>query len=62
VGMLEKEQVTDFVKNKPDRLELVLTGRGADSELIGLADYVSEIKAVKHPAEKGIHARKGIEF
>jgi len=61
-GMIEKEQLVGFIQNKPDRLELVLTGRNADPELVGLADYVSEITAVKHPAEKGIHARKGIEF
>jgi cob(I)alamin adenosyltransferase len=52
-GMIDKEQLVNFIKNKPDRLELVLTGRGAGNELVGLADYVSEIRAVKHPAEKG---------
>lgn len=61
-GMLDEKQLISFIENKPDGLELVLTGRNADSDLIGLADYVSEIKAVKHPAEKGIHARKGIEY
>jgi len=55
------EEVVELVKNKPDELELVLTGRDAPQELIELADYVSEIKAVKHPMEKGIPARKGIE-
>ncbi len=61
-GMLSKDAVVEFVKNKPRDLELVLTGRGPFQELVELADYVSEIKAVKHPAEKGINARKGIEF
>lgn len=61
-GMLDKDSLIEFVRCKPERLELVLTGRGAPGELIGLADYVSEIKAVKHPAEKGINGRKGIEF
>lgn len=61
-GMIEEKEVIDFVKNKPENIELVLTGRGASSELIELADYVSEIRAVKHPAEKGVNARKGIEF
>lgn len=60
-GMLDKEAVVKFIKEKPENLELVLTGRGATPELIELADYVSEIRAVKHPAEKGIKARKGIE-
>lgn len=61
-GMLDKDAVMQFIKGKPENLELVLTGRGAAPELIALADYVSEIRAVKHPAEKGINARKGIEF
>ena len=61
-GMLDKNAVIHFIKNKPHNLELVLTGRGPAPEFIELADYVSEIKAVKHPAQKGIQARKGIEF
>jgi cob(I)alamin adenosyltransferase len=61
-GMLEFDLLMDFIKNKPEKLELVLTGRGASKELIEAADYVSEIKAVRHPAEKGINARYGIEF
>lgn len=61
-GLLDKECLIEFVKNKPPELELVLTGREATPELISLADYVSEIRAVRHPADKGINARKGIEF
>lgn len=60
-GLLNLNEVVRFVKGKPDSLELVLTGRNAPEELVELADYVSEIKAVKHPMEKGIPARKGIE-
>ncbi len=59
---LEKEKVINFIKNKPSNLELVLTGRDAPIEFIELADYVSEIVSVKHPMDKGIYARKGIEF
>jgi len=61
-GMIDKESLLKFVKDKPNGLEMVLTGRGAPQELIELADYVSQIHAVKHPAEKGIGGRKGIEF
>lgn len=61
-GMLSKDAVMKFVRSKPSDVELVLTGRGASRELVELADYVSEIKAVKHPAEKGVNGRKGIEF
>lgn len=60
-GMLELKELMEFIKGKPDCLELVLTGRDAPEELIELADYVSEIKCIKHPMEQGIPARKGIE-
>ncbi|NJD03379.1 MAG: cob(I)yrinic acid a,c-diamide adenosyltransferase [Ruminiclostridium sp.] len=60
-GMVDLNEVVQFIKDKPDNFELVLTGRNAPPELVELADYVSEIKAVKHPMEKGIPARKGIE-
>ena len=50
------------LKKKPKELEIVLTGRNPDEKLIELADYVSEIKKVKHPFDQGIYARKGIEY
>lgn len=61
-GMIEKERLLRFISHKPEKLELVLTGRDAPLELSSVADYVSEISAVKHPDRKGISARKGIEF
>ena len=61
-GFLPLEEVVEIVKNKPEKLELVMTGRDAPSKLIALADYVSEITARKHPMEKGIIAREGIEY
>lgn len=61
-GFIAPDKVIDFVKNKPSQLELVMTGRNAPPELIQLADYVSEIKAVKHPFSMGTAAREGIEF
>lgn len=54
--------VLDFLKNKPTGLEVVMTGRDPKSELIEIADYVSEINAIKHPFEKGIPSRVGIEI
>ena len=51
-----------ILKDKPEELEIVFTGRGAPRELIDLADYVTEMKMIKHPANNGIMARKGIEF
>lgn len=54
--------VIDFIKSKPDKLEIVLTGRNAPAEIIEMADYVSEINPIKHPKNMGISAREGIEF
>jgi cob(I)alamin adenosyltransferase len=61
VGIIDKCRVERLVKEKPEDLELVMTGRSAPESLIQMAAYVSEIRAVKHPYEKGIGARKGIE-
>ncbi|HEX2939125.1 MAG TPA: cob(I)yrinic acid a,c-diamide adenosyltransferase [Ruminiclostridium sp.] len=61
-GMVGKEAVLNFLHEKPKNTEVILTGRDAASEFIELADYVSEIKQIKHPYEKGIKARKGIEY
>lgn len=56
------EEVAKLIRNKPEKLEIVMTGRNAPRDLIELADYVSEVGCIKHPMEKGISARKGIEF
>lgn len=61
-GFLEEEVLLDFINQKPEGTELVLTGRGATEGLIARADYVSEINMVKHPYQQGIPSRKGIEF
>ncbi|MDZ5035125.1 cob(I)yrinic acid a,c-diamide adenosyltransferase, partial [Clostridium perfringens] len=61
-GILELDKVVEFLKNKPENLEVVLTGRNPDKALIELADYVSEINPIKHPfVDKKIPARVGIE-
>lgn len=59
---MEEQELISFIENKPEDCELVLTGRGATSAVIEKADYVSEIGMVKHPFEKGILGRKGIEY
>lgn len=60
-GMVEAEQVKQLLCSKPEELEVVLTGRNPPEELIELADYVSQIQKVKHPFDRGIAARDGIE-
>lgn len=61
LDLVSVDEVVEFLKNKPKGLEVVLTGRGPNEKLIEFADYISEIKAVKHPYEKGIYSRMGIE-
>lgn len=60
-GMINISDVQKLISCKPEKLEVILTGRNAPETLIDLADYVSEIKEVKHPLHKGIPARIGIE-
>ena len=60
-GLLDGQVIVDFLKDRPEKLEVVLTGRYPTPELEELADYVSRIDKVKHPYDKGIPARAGIE-
>jgi len=61
LDLIPLQEVVEFLKNKPKGLEVVLTGRNPNEQLVEIADYVSEIKAIKHPYEKGINSRIGIE-
>ena len=61
-GMVPEQEVLSLMKERPEHLELVLTGRGPKAGFLELADYVSEIKKIKHPFDEGILARKGIEY
>lgn len=61
IKMIPLEDVLELIRCKPDKLEIVMTGRNAPDELIQVADYVSDIREVKHPFSKGIPARRGIE-
>lgn len=61
-GMISAGEVSDLIRNRPERLNMILTGRYAPQELIDLADTVTEMTLVKHAYQQGIRARKGIEF
>ena len=61
-GLIPNEDAITFLKEIPEKLDIVLSGRNPDMQLIELADYVSEIKNRKHPFDRGIYARKGIEY
>jgi cob(I)alamin adenosyltransferase len=54
--------VLKLIRDKAPNTELILTGRNADESIIGAADLVTEMKAIKHPYDKGISAREGIEY
>lgn len=60
-GLLDEKLVLDFLDHKPEKLEVIMTGQGPSEELMKRADYVSEICMRKHPFQKGIPARLGIE-
>ena len=61
-GLVTLEAVLEVIKMKPAPLHLVLTGRDVRSEIIEIADLVTEMKEIKHPYKKGIKAQQGIEF
>ena len=60
-GLFEEQLLLDFLKRKPEKLEVILTGQGPSQALIDAADYVSEIRKIKHPFDRGMAARPGIE-
>ncbi len=60
--LIDIEKINQLIKNKPENLELVITGRNPNNIFIDNADYITEMKAIRHPFDKGIHARKGIEY
>jgi cob(I)alamin adenosyltransferase len=61
-GLAGLEDVKKVIEKKDPAVEIVLTGRGATDELIAMADLVTEMKNIKHPFDKGLAARRGIEF
>lgn len=61
-NLIGTEEALEFIGERPDGCELVLTGREAPRELLDAADLVSEIREIKHYARSGIPARKGIEW
>ncbi|QOR35901.1 cob(I)yrinic acid a,c-diamide adenosyltransferase [Clostridium sp. 'deep sea'] len=60
--LVDIEDVLHFLKTKPEKLHIVMTGRGFPEELIDYVDMVSEVKEIKHHYNNGVPATKGIEF
>ena len=61
-GLAKLQDIKNIIDRRDPHVEIVLTGRGATKELIELADLVTEMKNIKHPFDKGLSARRGVEF
>ena len=62
LNMVDQEEVCQFLRTRPEDMEVVLTGRDPASELVQMADYVSHMEKIKHPYDWGLVARLGIEM
>ncbi|AIF83797.1 cob(I)yrinic acid a,c-diamide adenosyltransferase [Candidatus Nitrososphaera evergladensis SR1] len=62
LGLITVDDVLGIIAAKPDKTTLVLTGNHAHEKVLEAADLVTEMREVKHPFQKGIKARKGIDF
>lgn len=60
--MLDPERVVEALKQKPEMVHVILTGRNAHPSIVDCADLVTEMREVKHPYQKGIVAQRGIEY
>lgn len=60
--LVELDEVLEIIREKPANVELILTGRYADKQLVELADMVTECRKIKHPYDKGIGARAGFDY
>lgn len=61
-GLVQEERLLELISRRENSMEIILTGRNPSEKLIEKADYVSEIKKVKHPYDLGTGAREGIEY
>jgi cob(I)alamin adenosyltransferase len=61
-NLIDIHEVVKLAEKKPEKLELVLTGRNAHPEIQRVADYVTEMLEIKHPYQQGVEARKGVDF
>jgi len=61
-GMLDPDKVVETLKQKPEMVHVILTGRNAHPKIVEVADTVTEMRQVKHAYEAGILAQRGIEY
>lgn len=62
LGLIKAADIIGIIKRKPRHVELVLTGRHCPRSLLKHADLVTEMRKIKHPFDKGVQARRGIEY
>jgi cob(I)alamin adenosyltransferase len=62
LSLLDKKDVLNFLKEFAGKIDIVITGRNCPEEILQIADLVTEMKMIRHPYEKGIGPREGIEF
>lgn len=60
--MLSESEVYEFITNAPSSMEIVMTGHNPPQKFMDCADYITELKKIKHPYDRGITGRIGIEF
>ena len=60
--MLSESEVYEFITNAPSSMEIVMTGHNPPQKFMDCADYITEFKKIKHPYDRGITGRIGIEF
>ena len=60
--MLSESEVYEFITNAPSSMEIVMTGHNPPQRFMDCADYITEFKKIKHPYDRGITGRIGIEF
>ncbi|MDA2932956.1 cob(I)yrinic acid a,c-diamide adenosyltransferase [Acidobacteria bacterium AH-259-D05] len=61
-GWISIEEVLEALRNRPEKLHVIITGRRAPQPLIEVADLVTEMREIKHPYQQGIKAQPGIDF
>ena len=62
LNLISVDDVLNIIRSKPKEVDLILTGNYAKEEVIAISDLVTEMREIKHPFQKGIKAKKGIDF
>jgi cob(I)alamin adenosyltransferase len=61
-GWIDTEEVVNAIRQRPERVNIIATGRDAPAALVDVADTVTEMRNVKHAYDSGIAAKKGIDY